>query len=71
MDVVLLCDTFHMLSEPDGVLAELHRVLKPNGILSFSDHHLPEGEIISGITGSGLFGLLSKGKYTYSFTKEE
>lgn len=40
VDAVLLYDTFHDLSDPDGVLEELHRVLKPDGILSFSDHHM-------------------------------
>ena len=40
IDVVLLYDTFHLLSDPDNLLHELHRVLKPNGILSFSDHHM-------------------------------
>jgi ubiquinone/menaquinone biosynthesis C-methylase UbiE len=29
VDVVLLYDIFHMLSEPDAILGELHRVL-PN-----------------------------------------
>ena len=70
-DVVLLYDTFHGLSKPEEILAELHRILKPSGILSFNDHHLEENEIVSRITGKGLFKLSGKGKTTYSFTKEE
>jgi ubiquinone/menaquinone biosynthesis C-methylase UbiE len=50
MDVVLLYDTFHDLSDPDGVSMELHRVLKANGILSFSDHHMKKNEIASRVT---------------------
>ena len=34
VDVVLLYDILHDLDDPKGVLAELHRVLKPKGILS-------------------------------------
>ena len=71
VDVVLLYDTFHDLSDPYGVLEELHRVLKPNGILSFSDHHMKENEIVSKVTNRGLFRLSRKGKRTYSFLKEE
>jgi len=71
VDVVLLYDIFHDLSEPDGVLEELHRVLKPNGILSFSDHHMKENEIESNVTSRRLFGLSRKGKRTYSFLKGE
>jgi ubiquinone/menaquinone biosynthesis C-methylase UbiE len=71
IDIVLLYDTLHGLSEPDKVLAELHRVLKPNGFLSVNDHHLEEQEIITKITGKGLFKLSSKGKRVYSFSKEE
>ncbi len=70
VDVVLLYDTFHDLSDPDSVLEELHRVLKPNGILSFSDHHLKENEIIPRVTDGGLFALSRKGKRTYSFLKQ-
>jgi ubiquinone/menaquinone biosynthesis C-methylase UbiE len=70
MDAVLLYDTFHKLSEPDRVLEELHRVLKPNGILSFSDHHMKKKEIISRVTKIGLFKLVGRGKRTYSFSKE-
>jgi ubiquinone/menaquinone biosynthesis C-methylase UbiE len=36
IDVVLLYDTYHNLSDSEGVLTELHRVLKPEGVLSFS-----------------------------------
>ena len=71
IDVVLLYDIFHDLTEPDRVLNELHRVLKPNAILSFSDHHMKEDEIVSKITKSGLFRLLTKGEKTYSFLKEK
>ena len=71
MDVVLLYDTFHHLSDPDIVLKELHRVLKPDGILSFSDHHMKEDKILSQVTDRGLFKLLRKDKKTYSFSKDK
>jgi ubiquinone/menaquinone biosynthesis C-methylase UbiE len=67
LDVVLLYDIFHHLSDPDGVLRELHRVLKPDGILSFGDHHMKENEIVSKLTNSRLFRLSRKGKRTYTF----
>lgn len=69
VDVVFLYDTLHNLSEPDKVLEELHRVLKPGGILSFHDHHMQENEIISSLTDKGLFRLSGKGERTYSFVK--
>ncbi len=69
IDVALLFDTLHGLSEPNEVLAELHRVLKPNGILSLSDHHLKEDEIRTKITDKGLFRLLRKGERVYNFSK--
>jgi len=69
VDVVLLHDTLHTLGDPDGVLQELHRVLKPNGILSFSDHHMQEGEIVSKVASGGLFRLSAKRSRTWSFVK--
>ena len=69
IDVVLLYDVFHILEEPNEILAELHRILKPNSILSFSDHHMKEDEILPEVTNTGLFKLLKKGKWTYSFSK--
>jgi len=67
VDVALLYDVFHKLSDPDSVLEELRRVLKPDGILSFSDHHLMEDEIVSRVTEGGLFKLLEKNRKTCSF----
>ena len=69
LDAILLYDTLHDLKDLDCVLQELHRTLKPKGILSLSDHHLNEDEIISKVTGKGLFKLHGKGSNTYSFTK--
>jgi ubiquinone/menaquinone biosynthesis C-methylase UbiE len=71
VDVVLLYDVLHTLSDPNGVLEELHRVLRPNGILSFSSGgHMKENEIMSKVTNRGLFRLSGKGKRTYSFLKD-
>ncbi len=70
VDVVLLYDTFHDLGDQNGVLKELHRVLKKDGILSFSDHHMKEDEIPTKIAISGLFKFSKKGERTYSFVKE-
>lgn len=71
VDVVLLYDVFHDLADPNGILEELHRVLKQDGILSFNDHHMKDDEITSKLTDNGLFKLLRKGKRTYSFVKNQ
>lgn len=69
LDVVLLYDTLHSLNNPNCVLDEIHRTLKPDGVLSLSDHHLKEDEIVSKVTGRGLFKLLGRGRNAYIFTK--
>jgi ubiquinone/menaquinone biosynthesis C-methylase UbiE len=69
VDTVLLYDVFHHLTRPDDVLRELHRILKPGGILSFSDHHMKEEEVLKGVTDTGMFRSVRKGKKTYSFAK--
>jgi ubiquinone/menaquinone biosynthesis C-methylase UbiE len=71
IDVVLLYDTFHDLVDQNMVLEELHRLLKPNGILFFNGHHMEENEIISKMTNDGLFSLLKKGERTNSFVAKE
>ena len=69
VDAVLMYDVFHDLEDPAAVLGEIHRVLKPNGVLSFSDHHLIENEILSSVADGKLFKLLRKQEHTYTFGK--
>jgi ubiquinone/menaquinone biosynthesis C-methylase UbiE len=69
LDVVLLYDVFHDLENQKAVLKELHRVLKQDGILSFSDHHLEEPDILSMVTNGKLFRFVKKGEFTYSFLR--
>ena len=64
-----LYDTYHDLKNTDAVLLEIHRILKPEGILSFSDHHMRNEEIRNKITDNNLFKFLRKGKKTYTFLK--
>ena len=71
VDTVLLYDVFHGLTRRDDVLQELHRILKPGGTLSFSDHHMKEEEILTRVTGAGIFRFVSKGKKTYRFAKAD
>jgi ubiquinone/menaquinone biosynthesis C-methylase UbiE len=71
IDAVLLYDVFHGLGDQKAVLEELHRVLKRNGVLSFSDHHLKEAAILSMVTKGKQFRLLRKGERTYSFAKNK
>lgn len=71
IDVVLLYDTFHNLGDPDGMLKELHRAMKPKSILSFSDHHMKKDDIIAAVTSGRLFKLVGEGKRTLSFAPEK
>lgn len=69
LDRILFYDAFHDINNTSCVLGELHRVLKPDGIMSFSDHHLKDDEIIKGVTAGGFFKMTKKGKKTHSFVK--
>lgn len=69
INVALLYDVFHTLKKKERVLAEVYRVLKADGILSFSDHHLKEDMIIASVTAGGKFKLVRRGAKTYLFTK--
>jgi SAM-dependent methyltransferase len=68
VDVVLLYDVFHELDAPAAVLAELARILKPGGKLSFSDHHL-DGEGAVAAVQAGPFELVEEHKNTRTFAK--
>jgi ubiquinone/menaquinone biosynthesis C-methylase UbiE len=69
VDVVLLYDVFHELDEPEAVLAELARILKAGGKLSFSDHHLAGEEAVAAVQGGGPFEFVEERKNTRTFAK--
>nr|AEI30567.1 methyltransferase type 11 [uncultured microorganism] len=69
IDVVLLYDALHALNNSNKVLEELHRVLKPGGILSLRDHRMRADEIVNKITKNAYFQFLKKSKKTYTFRK--
>lgn len=69
VDAVLLYDVFHDLEDQTAVLKEIHRVLKPDGVLSFSDHHLKEQDILLSVDDGKLFKWRRKDEHTYSFVK--
>jgi len=69
IDVVLFYYVLHWLTDPDCVLGELNRVLKPDGVLSFRDPYMQEQEILAAVTGKGWFRLTGKGEKTYRFIK--
>ena len=71
VDVALLYDAFHDLKDPNRVLEELYRVLRPDGSLSFNDHHMKKKDIMARITAGALFHLTDRGRTTYTFAKEQ
>jgi len=71
IDITLLYDVLHDLHEPGPILGELHRILKPGGILSVSDHHLKKEPLLSMITGGGLFLPAGGNRRTFQLKKNE
>ncbi|MBU7020712.1 MAG: class I SAM-dependent methyltransferase [Theionarchaea archaeon] len=70
IDVVLMYDVFHELDASRDVLEEMHRIMNSHGVMSLSDHHLSEEEILAGVCGD-LFELARKGDYTYTFSRKQ
>jgi len=69
VDFVILNDVLHELDDSDAVLAELHRILKLEGTLFFSDHHMNEKDFMTMLTQKGLFRYSRKGYKAYLFSK--
>jgi ubiquinone/menaquinone biosynthesis C-methylase UbiE len=65
LDVALLYDIYHDLAEPEAILKEIHRVLKPDGVLSFNDHHMKDEEVRKEIASGSSFRLVEKRRMTF------
>lgn len=57
VDVVLLYGIFHMIKDKQGVLKELHRLMKANGLLSIMVGPMKPAEVQQIVEQDGLFSL--------------
>jgi ubiquinone/menaquinone biosynthesis C-methylase UbiE len=70
IDVVICFDVMHDIEDKNMLLKEFHRVLKPNGYLSFDDHHYSEDEILKIFSSGELFELEEQIDKIYNFKKK-
>lgn len=68
VDVVLLCDIFHMLGDRYAVLAEIARVLGSDGVLVVNDPHMDPTLLVAGVTRTGRFQVQRRGDHVTLFT---
>ena len=61
IDVILLYDVFHDIADKQGLLQELHRVLKPDGLLSVFPMHVGTAAALDVMNEYNLFSL--SGRY--------
>lgn len=69
IDVIIMYDVFHHLNDHPRILKEMARVLRDDGLLSLSDHHMDQDHAIAEVAGSGYFILDSVHDSTISFRK--
>ena len=69
IDRIICFDVLHGVSNKNNIIKEFYRVLKPNSILSFDDHHYAEDQIIDFITSNGFFKLAQINDKQYNFIK--
>jgi ubiquinone/menaquinone biosynthesis C-methylase UbiE len=57
IDRVLLIDTIHLIDDPDALFREIHRLLKPDGLLFMEKGHMATSEQKNIVERSGLFKI--------------
>ena len=58
IDRVLLMDTIHLIDDPDALFREIHRMLKPDGLLFMEKGHMAMSEQKSIVEKTGLFKIV-------------
>lgn len=59
-DLIYALDMFHMVAEPKPFLQEIHRLLKPDGILIIDDGHQPREKTLRKLGDSGLWNVVEE-----------
>ena len=63
IDLVLLIDTFHQIGDRDALLREIHRILKPDGVLFMDPGHMKMPKAREIVENTNLFSIINlKGK---------
>jgi ubiquinone/menaquinone biosynthesis C-methylase UbiE len=57
IDRVLLIDTIHLIDDPDALFSEIHRMLKPDGLLFMEKGHMAMSEQKDIVERTGLFKI--------------
>jgi ubiquinone/menaquinone biosynthesis C-methylase UbiE len=70
IDSIIFYDILHMIKDPVRNLQEFHRILKKEGILTMSNHHMKEKDILQTMTAGDLFKLKFKSGKIYNFEKK-
>ncbi len=58
VDRALLIDTIHAIEDPDALFREIHRVLKPDGLLFMEKGHMAMSEQRRILEQTGLFEVV-------------
>ena len=69
VDAVLLHDVLQMVTDQEGLLLELHRVLKSGGRIYTTSEHLEHGEFMDIMGKGGLFSLVYEREGLFEFEK--
>ncbi len=69
IDIILLIDVLHGLTNYEENLEEFHRVLKNSGVLWVDDHHYEGKQIKQKVTSTKLFEFVKKVDSLHKFKK--
>jgi ubiquinone/menaquinone biosynthesis C-methylase UbiE len=70
VDISLIYDAIHMIKDRELLTRELHRVTKPNGILSITAEHIKAEDVIKIVEKDGLFSLRERQRKLLNFERK-
>ena len=71
VDAVLMHDVLQMVTDQEGMLSELHRVLKSGGSIYTTSEHLEHGEFMDIMGKGGLFTMVCEREGLFEFGRVE